>query len=84
MSDAESNDTFELDDKRAEIVPAIQKSHKGKFTFVLFFHKILNYIHLHRITVSAPTQYVHLCLRHPIEPSYFYFSCICLFDNLLN
>lgn len=29
MSDAESNDTFELDDKRAEIVPAIQKSDKG-------------------------------------------------------
>lgn len=30
MSDNEMNETFDLDDKRAEIVPAIQKTVKGK------------------------------------------------------
>lgn len=30
MSDDEMNETFDLNDKRAEIVPAIQKPIKGK------------------------------------------------------
>lgn len=29
MSDNEFNETFDLDDRRAEIVPALQKSNKG-------------------------------------------------------
>lgn len=29
MSDSELNETFDLDDRRAEIVPALQKSNRG-------------------------------------------------------
>lgn len=29
MSDSELNETFDLDDQRAEIVPALQKSNRG-------------------------------------------------------
>lgn len=37
MSDNELNEQFDLDDKRAEIVPAIRKSGKGNQTTKNFF-----------------------------------------------
>lgn len=37
MSDTELNETFDLDDRRAEIVPALQKSKHGKSS-----HNIMN------------------------------------------
>lgn len=37
MSDTEMNETFDLDDRRAEIVPALHKPNKGNL-----FHYSLN------------------------------------------
>lgn len=44
MSDTELNETFDLDDKRAEIVPALQKSKHGNLSKIIFhqFHSVIS------------------------------------------